>query len=77
MLTTLLMFTQMGMVASGIPVAALAPLVVVAVAFVAFCLVDVWRSESVRYLPRWAWTIICIVSVPLGGIVYLVVGRQR
>ena len=73
----LLMFSQMGIVAASIPLAALVPLVVVAVGFVVFCLVDVWRAASVRYLPRWVWAIICVISVPLGGIVYLVVGRER
>lgn len=57
--------------------AALVPLLVVAAGFEAFCLVDLARAEAVRYLPRWAWAIICLVSVPFGGIVYLLVGRAR
>jgi hypothetical protein len=57
--------------------AALIPIVLVAVGFVIFCLVDVWRTEEVRYLPRWLWTVVCLISVPLGGIVYLVFGRGR
>lgn len=57
-----------------IPWAALAPLIVVAAGFVIYCLVDLARHE-VRYLPKWAWALICMVSVPLGGIVYLLVGR--
>ncbi len=55
--------------------AALAPIVVLAVAFVAYCLWDLSRSR-VRYLPKWAWAVICVVSVPAGGIVYLLVGRD-
>lgn len=58
-----------------LPVAALVPLIVLAVAFVAYCLVDLARSP-VRYLPKWAWALICVASVPVGGIVYLLVGRQ-
>ncbi|HLT96384.1 MAG TPA: PLD nuclease N-terminal domain-containing protein [Acidimicrobiia bacterium] len=58
-----------------IPWAALAPIIVVAVVFVVYCLVDLARHD-VRYLPKWAWAIICVVSVPLGGIVYLLVGRE-
>jgi hypothetical protein len=54
---------------------ALAPIVVMAVAFVAFCLVDIARHE-VRHLPKWAWALVCVFSVPLGGIVYLLVGRD-
>jgi hypothetical protein len=58
-------------------VAALIPIVVVSVAFQFYCLVDVIRTEEVRYLPRWAWAIVCFISVPFGGIVYLIVGRTR
>lgn len=55
--------------------AAWAPLLVVVVAFVAYCLVDLVRHD-VRYLPKWAWALVCMLSVPLGGIVYLLVGRD-
>ena len=57
--------------------AALVPLAVVAVGFVVFCLVDLSRAGEVRYLPKWTWAVICVVSVPLGGIVYLALGRPR
>ena len=30
-----------------------------------------------RYLPKWAWTGICVSSIPLGGIIYLAIGRTR
>lgn len=46
-----------------------------ALAFVGYCLFDLSRSE-VRYLPKWAWAVVCIVSIPLGGFIYLLVGRQ-
>lgn len=59
--------------------AALAPLVIVLIAFLIYCLVDLFRADagSIRYLPRWVWAIICFISIPLGGIIYLVVGRKR
>ena len=59
-----------------IPVAALAPLVLLALAFVGYCWFDLSRHE-VRYLPKWAWALICVVSIPLGGVVYLLVGREH
>lgn len=60
---------------SGVPWAAIAPIVLIAVGFVAYCLFDLTRSE-VRYLPKWLWAVICVFSVPMGGIVYLLVGRE-
>jgi hypothetical protein len=44
---------------------------VVAVGFVAFCLIDLARAEKVRYLPKWAWAILCMgvgLTIPWGGI---------
>jgi len=55
--------------------AGLAPFLVLALAFVVWCWVDISRHE-VRYLPKWLWAVICAMSVPLGGIVYLLVGRE-
>ena len=46
-----------------------------AVSFDAFCLVDIARASQVRYLPKWAWALICLVQTPGGGIIYLCVGR--
>jgi hypothetical protein len=57
-------------------VAALLPLILLGAAFVGYCLYDLSRHE-VRYLPKWAWALICVISIPLGGIVYLVVGRDH
>lgn len=55
--------------------AAITPLVVVAVGFVAFCLYDLTRTD-VRWLPKWVWALIILLSIPLGGIVYLAIGRD-
>lgn len=56
---------------------ALVPLVLLAVGFVVWVVVDIVRAESVQYLPKWAWIVISVISIPLGGIVYLLVGRDR
>jgi Phospholipase_D-nuclease N-terminal len=58
-----------------VPVAALAPLVVLVVGWVAWCCWDIAHGP-VRHLPKWVWALICVVSVPLGGVVYLLVGRE-
>ncbi|HEY2551036.1 MAG TPA: PLDc N-terminal domain-containing protein [Streptosporangiaceae bacterium] len=57
--------------------AAWIPVIVIAAAFEAFCLADLARARDVRYLPRWAWALICLLSIPLGGVIYLVAGRSR
>jgi len=48
-----------------------------AAGFVAFCLADLARAGEVRYLPKWGWALACLLSVPLGGIMYLSIGRCR
>lgn len=40
-----------------------------------FCLRDLAQAESVRVLPRWAWAVACIIQIPFGGILYLLIGR--
>jgi hypothetical protein len=55
---------------------ALAPLVILAAALVGYCLYDIHRAPTTRYLPRWAWALICVLSIPLGPLAYLVLGRE-
>jgi hypothetical protein len=52
-------------------------LVVLAVCFDGFCLADLARAGEVRYLPKWAWVLACLVQSPFGGIMYLSAGRVR
>jgi hypothetical protein len=54
---------------------ALIPVILIGAGFVMFCLVDLAKAQ-VRYLPKWAWGLICLVSVPLGGVIYFAVGRR-
>jgi hypothetical protein len=54
--------------------------VALAIGFDAFCLADIARADRVRYLPKWAWALICLIQTPGGGILYLSlghVGRRR
>jgi hypothetical protein len=60
---------------SDISWAAIAPLLVLALAFVIYCWVDISRNEA-KYLPKWAWAVIAFISIPIGGIVYLAIGRE-
>ena len=59
-----------------VPFAAIAPLLLLAVGFVGYCLVDLARTGRVRGLPRWGWGIAILLFVPLGGVAYLLWGRQ-
>ena len=32
-------------------------------------------ARSVRVLPKWIWVILCVLVAPVGGILYLTLGR--
>jgi hypothetical protein len=55
---------------------ALIALLVVVLGFVVCCLVDIARAKEVRRLDRETWALICLVSLPLGGILYLALGKK-
>jgi ABC-2 type transport system ATP-binding protein len=58
--------------------AALVPLLVLAVALDAYCLVDLARTRSMGRGAKLAWAaVILFVSAPLGALLYLLVGRDR
>ncbi|QAY62563.1 hypothetical protein ET495_04095 [Xylanimonas allomyrinae] len=57
--------------------AILVPAVVLAAAFVVYCYVELARATEVRFLPKWGWAVAVAISVPLGGIVYLLAGRSE
>ena len=63
---------------SGRTLLALAPLVLLLLGLMAYCLMDLARAPSVRYLPKPVWAlIIVLVSFPLGAIAYLVLGKDH
>ncbi len=53
------------------------PLVLIQLILVIVCLVDLFRREKTRYLPKWAWAIIIILGELLGPIIYLIIGREE
>ena len=57
-------------------VAALAPLIIAVFAFVVYCLRDLFRS-AVEPSARWWWAALIVLSIPFGGIVWLLAGRPR
>jgi Phospholipase_D-nuclease N-terminal len=50
-------------------------LVALGIGFDGYCLTDIARASQVRYLPKWAWALICLAQTPAGGIAYLCAGR--
>lgn len=57
---------------------ALIPLFVLLGGLIIYCLVDLIRAPSVRYLPKLVWAlIIVLVSAPFGALAYLVFGKDR
>lgn len=59
------------------PLELILPVLAVALAFVGYCWYDLARMPGTRYLPKWAWAIVCVVTIPLGGLAYLLVGRSE
>ncbi len=45
------------------------------IGFAGFCIADLVRATEVRYLRKWVWAVICLAQIPLGGILYLTIGR--
>jgi Phospholipase_D-nuclease N-terminal len=63
---------------SGKVLLALIPLFVLLAGLIVYCLVDLVRARSVRYLPKPVWAlIIVLVSAPFGALAYLVFGKDR
>ncbi len=58
-----------------IPAAALAPILLIWLGLLVFCLYDL-RKASVRYLPKWGWAGV-IVFFTFGGVVYLLAGKDH
>lgn len=57
-------------------VLALIPLALLSLAWVGYCWYDIARND-VKHLPKWAWALIVALSVPVGGIAYLLIGREQ
>jgi hypothetical protein len=45
--------------------------------FVRFCLDDLDHAVVVQGLPRETWRLLIMITIPVGGLLYLAVGRPR
>ncbi|MFK4893756.1 PLDc N-terminal domain-containing protein [Lactococcus petauri] len=52
------------------------PLILLVCLYLGACFYSIFKSAHVKYLARWAWVLVCIISIPLGGILYFIVGRD-
>ena len=50
--------------------------IAVVLIFEVCCQADIARAEEVRHLDRETWALICLVTLPLGCILYLALGRK-
>jgi hypothetical protein len=57
---------------------ALAPVLVLLLGLIGYCLVDLARAPAVRYLPKPLWALVILLgSAPFGLLAYLFLGRSR
>lgn len=61
---------------SGTTALALLPLALLIMVLIGYTLMRLLRSPSAPYLPKWAWAIVIVVSIPWGALVYLLL-RHR
>ncbi|MEN8098601.1 MAG: PLD nuclease N-terminal domain-containing protein [Chloroflexota bacterium] len=57
---------------------ALTPIILLQFGLAAFALVRLYRAESdkIKYLPRWAWTLLVLFVGFIGPVAYLVIGQE-
>lgn len=61
--------------ANSAALVALIPAGVLVLALMLFCFVDLARRPRVQHLPKIAWGLVVFLVVPLGAVLYLVLGR--
>lgn len=52
------------------------PIAALLLAFVIFCYAQLIRRPA-RYLPKAVWALIILAQIPLGGVLYLIIGRAE
>lgn len=52
---------------------------VLLIAFTVYCVVDVVKTEDgqVQHLPKVLWLVLALLFTPVGGIAWLLAGRER
>ena len=52
------------------------PIVILYIVYLTFFFLDI-KNHKVKYFSKFIWFIVCLISVPLGGIVYFFIGRKE
>lgn len=54
----------------------LIPVLALTLLLIGWSLIDI-ALRPVQHLPKWVWALLVLVVVPLGAVIYLVIGRTR
>ncbi|MBA8760066.1 PLDc N-terminal domain-containing protein [Staphylococcus coagulans] len=52
------------------------PIILILIIYLIVCFYDLFKIDKTKYLPKWIWGIIICISIPLGGIIYFLLGRD-
>lgn len=52
------------------------PLILIFLIYVYICIDFLLKTNNTKFLPKWLWAIFCLLSVPLGGILFIIFGRK-
>ncbi|MBI5974392.1 negative regulator of sigma-Y activity [Staphylococcus canis] len=55
----------------------LIPIVIIVILYLIFFFADLIKVKNTKYLPKWGWGIIICISIPLGGVLYLLFGKDN
>ncbi|TPR12312.1 hypothetical protein DY048_07905 [Apilactobacillus timberlakei] len=52
------------------------PLIFIFFLYLYLCINFILKTNQTRFLPKWLWAILCVISIPLGGILFIIFGRK-
>lgn len=52
------------------------PLILIVIVYLTYCLYDLIKVPNVKIFSKWIWGVIICISIPFGGVVYILIGRD-
>ncbi|MBF7126196.1 PLDc N-terminal domain-containing protein [Pediococcus pentosaceus] len=52
-------------------------LIILIALYISVCWYKIYKAASTKWIPKWAWAIVVCISIPLGGMIYLLFGENR